>query len=118
MGGRGAAICSILAGDTLRVEGWECAVEQSISLFKVTCHEVDCGKFVKMAVVPQAMYNGSVPNLRLDSPDKSFDDDEKSGLLLEEVCIYILMECNLLSKSYGGNLKIAPYLGYEKSMQT
>lgn len=40
-----------------------------------------------MAVVPQAMYNGSVPNLRLDSPDKSFDDDEKSGLLLEEVCI-------------------------------
>lgn len=45
----------------------------------------------KMAVVPQAMYNGSVPNLRLDSPDKGFDDDEKSGLLLEEVCIYILM---------------------------
>lgn len=46
-GRRGAAICSILAGDTLRVEGWECALEQSISIFKVTCHEVDCGKFVK-----------------------------------------------------------------------
>ncbi|XP_035210323.1 serine/threonine-protein kinase A-Raf-like [Stegodyphus dumicola] len=37
-----------------------------------------------MAVVPQSMYNGSVPNLRLDSPDKCFED-EKSGLLLEEL---------------------------------
>lgn len=54
----------------------------------------------KMAVVPQAMYNGSVPNLRLDSPDKCFDDDEKSGLLLEEVCFQTLTECNLLSNSY------------------
>lgn len=49
-----------------------------------------------MAVVPQAMYNGSVPNLRLDSPDKFVDDDEKSGLLLEEVCIYISMGHNLI----------------------
>lgn len=40
----------------------------------------------KMAVVPQPMYNGSVPNLRLDSPDKCFDED-KSGMLLEEVSI-------------------------------
>lgn len=54
----------------------------------------------KMAVVPQAMYNGSVPNLRLDSPDKGFDDDEKSGLLLEEVCIYILNGCNLIRNNY------------------
>lgn len=55
-----------------------------------------------MAVVPQAMYNGSVPNLRLDSPDKCFDDEEKSGLLLEEVCIYIykgfyFVRCNYWS---------------------
>lgn len=46
------------------------------------------------------MYNGSVPNLRLDSPDKCFDDDEKSGLLLEEVCFNILTECNLISNGY------------------
>lgn len=49
-----------------------------------------------MAVVPQAMFNGSVSNLRLDSPEKYLDDD-KSGLLLEEVCLNFLMDCLILS---------------------
>lgn len=57
-----------------------------------------------MAVVPQAMYNGSVSNLRLDSPEKYLDDD-KSGLLLEEVCINFLMDCLILWDHDCRNLK-------------